>query len=183
MAGLLLAALFPCAARAVPPRYFTVGNPHLEVAQGGIEVRLAIGVDNLTGFYEMLKDGASVELTANARLERVRSLWTNVLLAETEVASSLQHNPLTREFSLYMPGEEKPLLDKNLERLLAATWSKFGFPVAPLSLLDGEKGSEYRILVILRLQHAKPPPWLAKSFMLWSKEILDPEKITLDFHY
>lgn len=181
---IMVALLLPCAAFAVPPKYFDVENPRLETKDGTITVRLAIGVDNPTGLFEMLKDGASVELLINAKLERVRTLWTNVTLAEMDVLSSLQHNPLTREFSLYMPGGDKPLLDKNLDRLLAATWEKFVILFGPVSLLDGEeKGTEYRITLTLKLQHAKPPPWLAKGFMVWSKDILDPEKVVLDFTY
>lgn len=181
---LLLAFLCPCASRAVPPRYFKIENQHIEMREGEITVKLSIGVDNPSGLFEMLKDGASVELLVNAKLERERALWTNLVLADLDLISLLQHNPLTREFSLYMPGENKPLLDKNLDRLLDATWEKFAFPLGPVSLLDGnEKNTEYKIILTLRLQHAKPPPWLAKGFMLWSKDILDPEKIVLGFLY
>ena len=181
--GILCALLLALPARAVPPKYFEVENTLLTTAAGNIEVRLSIDVDNPTGLYEMLKDGASVELVVTARLERVRTFWSNVLLAEMELFSSLQHNPLTREFSLYMPGETKPMLDKNLDRLLAATWHKFAMNLGPVSVLDGERGSAYRVTLTLNLQHAKPPPWLAKDFMFWSKAIVEPEKVELPFTY
>lgn len=168
-------------ARTVPPKYFDVSDARLEVGDNAIVARLAVGVDNLTGLYEMLKDGASVELVISAKLERVRTLWPNVLLTEMELFSALQHNPLTREFSLYMPGEAKPMLDKQLERLLAATWSKLSVNFGSLDLLDGEKGSSYRATLRLALQHAKPPPWLAKNFMFWSKDIVDPETVVMEF--
>jgi hypothetical protein len=183
-AVIVLTLLLPCASFAVPPKYFEVGNPRLETKNGMITVKLAIGVDNPTGLFEMLKDGAAVELLINAKLERVRTLWTNVTLAETDILSSLQHNPLTREFSLYMPGGGKPLLDKSLDKLLAATWEKFEILFGPVTLLDGEgKDTEYRMTLTLSLQHAKAPPWLGKGFMIWSKDILDPEKVVLDFRY
>ncbi|SBW10282.1 conserved exported hypothetical protein [uncultured delta proteobacterium] len=176
-----VAAVLP--ARAVPPKYFDVLDATIALAPEDITARLSINVDNVTGLYEMLKDGASVELLVNARLDRVRTFWTNVTLAEMELFSTLHHNPLTREFSLYMPGETKPMLDKNLDRLLAATWQKYAVHFGPISILDGEKDSEYRIVLTLNLQHAKPPPWLGKDFMLWSKKILDPETIILPFRY
>lgn len=184
-AAVLLASLFlPRLCSAVAPKYFEVEGQRIETRDGTVTVKLSIGVDNPTGLFEMLKDGASVELLANAKLERVRTLWTNQVLAETELVSLLRHNPLTREFSLYMPNEDKPLLDKNLDRLLEATWKKFAIPFGPLSLLDAnEKDTAYRVTLTLRLQHAKPPPWLAKGFMVWSKDILDPEKIIMDFLY
>ena len=181
--GLLCALVFALTARAVPPKYFEVESTGLSLASGDINIRLSIGVDNVTGLYEMLKDGASVELVVDARLERLRTLWSNVVLSEMELFSTLQHNPLTREFSLYMPGETKPMLDKNLDRLLAATWHKFALTFGSATILDGEKGSDYRVTLTLNLQHAKPPPWLAKDFMFWSKKIVEPEKIELPFSY
>lgn len=182
--GALATMLAPFTARAVPPKYFMITEQRVEIRDGRITARCNIDFDNVLGLFEMLKDGASLELVVNARLERVRTFWTNVTLAEKELISSLQHNPLTREFALYMPGEESPLLDKNLDRLLAATWNKFSVAFGLLSLLDGEKkDSEYRIILTFSLQHAKPPPWLVKNFMMWSKNIVDPETVTLSFLY
>lgn len=179
--SVLLTLVLAGIARTVPPKYFDVSDARLEVGDNTIVARLAVGVDNLTGLYEMLKDGASVELVISAKLERVRTLWPNVLLTQMELFSTLQHNPLTREFSLYMPGEAKPMLDKQLERLLAATWAKLSVNFGSLDLLDGEKGSSYRATLRLALQHAKPPPWLAKNFMFWSKDIVDPETVVIEF--
>lgn len=184
--ALLMAALFallvPSPAQALPPKYFSLTNPRIEIVNGALAVKLGIGFDHVTGLYEMLKDGATVELVVSAKLERVRALWSNVTLMEKECSSALEHNPLTREFSLYLPGESKPLLDKNLDRLLDATWEKFELVLGPLALLDGEqKGTEYRMTLHLALRHAKVPPWLVKNFMFWSKDIVDPETITLPF--
>ncbi len=180
-AVLVLHLAFP--ARAVPPKYFDITNARLETASGEIIARLSVTVDNVTGLYEMLKDGATVELVIRAKLERVRAFWTNVTLAERELFSTLQHNPLTREFSLFMPGEATPMLDRNLDRLLAATWHKFSLSLGSMDILDGDKGSEYRVSLTLSLQHAKPPPWLAKNFSFWSKAIVDPEMVELPFSF
>jgi len=170
-------------ARAVPPKYFAVSDAHIIIQSGEVIAKLSIDVDNPTGLFEMLKDGASIELQVTATMERVRALWTNVTLAEAEFTSTLQHNPLTREFALYMPGESQPLLDRNLERLLSATWHKFSATVGPTAALDGDKDSEYRVTLTLVLQHAKPPPWLIRNSMFWSKKILDPETVELPFRY
>ena len=183
VAGAIFSLAAPPCARAVPPKYFEIANALAEIRDGQITAKLAVGFDNVLGLYEMLKDGASVELVVNARLERVRTLWTNVVLTEMEVSSALQHNPLTREFSLYMPGEAKPLMDKNLDRLLAATWSKLSVRIGPTSTLDGEKNTAYRVVLTLSLQHAKVPPWLSKNFVFWSKNVVEPEKLTLPFTY
>ena len=176
--------LLPWLAHAIPPKYFAIENARVETRDNQITARLSISFDNVTGLFEMLKDGASVDLAVNAKLERVRSLWTNVTLVETDLLSSLQHNPLTREFSLFMPGSENPLLDKNLDRLLAATWSKFEVLFGPLSVLDDEeKDTEYRVTLTLALVYAKVPPWLAKNFMFWSRNIVEPETVKLPFQY
>ena len=182
---LALAAVlyFADPARAVPPKYFEISDAHIIIQSGEIIANLSIDVDNPTGLFEMLKDGASIELQVTTTMERVRSLWTNVTLAEAEFTSTLQHNPLTREFALYMPGESIPLLDKNLERLLAATWHKFSAVAGTTAALDGDKDSEYRVTLTLVLQHAKPPPWLIRNSIFWSKKILDPETVKLPFRY
>lgn len=184
LAGTLFALLAPCLALAVPPRYFVITEPRIETASGVITVKLGISCDNALGLFEMLKDGASLELAVSTRIERVRGWWTNETVLERELVSSLRHNPLTREFALQMPGEAQPLLDKNLLRLLQATWSKFEIRLAPLTILDGEeKDSEYKIILDLTLRHAKVPPWLEKNFMFWSRNVLDPETITLPLRH
>lgn len=169
--------------RAVPPKYFDIMEAALSTASGEITVTLSVTVDNVTGLYAMLKDGATIELLVNAKVERVRTFWTNVTLAEMDLVSTLQHNPLTREFVLFMPGAATPMLDKNLDRLLAATWRKYRVHFGPTAILDGEDGDEYKVVLQLNLQHAKPPPWLAKDFMIWSKNIVEPETMELPFRH
>ena len=184
LAGALFALLVPCFALAVPPKYFVITAPRIETSSGTIAVKLGINCDNPLGLFEMLKDGASVELLVNARIERVRSLWSNVAIVERNLVSPLQHNPLTREFALQMPGEAYPLLDKNLDRLLQATWNKLEISFGPLALLDSEKkNTEYKIILELSLRHAKVPPWLEKNFLFWSRNVLDPETVVLPFTY
>ncbi len=181
--GLLCAGILAAPVFALPPKYFDVLDATLTTDSGEITAKLAISVDNVAGLYAMLKDGASVELLVTAKLERERTFWTNATLAAMDLVSTLQHNPLTREFALYMPGAAAPMLDRNLDRLLAATWQKYSVTFGPTSILDGANGTRYRVVLTLKLQHAKPPPWLAKDFMLWSKTIVEPETITLPFRH
>ena len=181
--GMLCVLMLALPARGVPPKYFDIANARVILDADEIAVALSIGLDNVTGLYEMLKDGASIELIVSATLERPRTFWANVVLADAKFFSSLQHNPLTREFALQMPGESTPLVDKNLHRLMEATWRKFTVKLGGISLLNSEKGTDYQITLTLDLQHAKPPPWLAKDFMFWSKKILTPEKVVLPFTY
>lgn len=182
--GFFCALLAPFPAHAVPPKYILVANPRIEILNNDIKAFLNIDFDNVTGLYEMLKDGAAVDLVVGAKIERVRIFWTNALIMEEQFVSSLEHNPLTREISLFMPGETNPLLDKNLDRLLAATWNKLELNLGPLSLLDGnDKDTEFRVTLTLSLQHAKVPPWLAKNFMFWSKNVTETETVKLYFRH
>ncbi len=185
LAAVLLPLLLFCApARALPPQHLVIQAPLVETRTGNILVKLGITVDNVSGLYEMLKDGASFQLVVDVKLERVRSLWTNVLLSEKKLVSVLRHNPLTREFMLFLPGVDKPLLDKNLERLLAATWHKFQADAGPVDLLrQAEPGAAYQIQLEVSLRHAEVPPWLAKNYVLWSWNVVDPVTIKLPFHF
>ncbi len=184
LACLMLCLLAPLAALALPPEHFVTRNLGMDMRTGTITVRVGVSVDNEQGLYDMLKDGASVQLTATVKLERLRTLWSNVPLAEQVYTSILRHNPLTREFLLYMPGEAKPVADRDLSRLLAATWYKLSFPVGPVDLLrQAEPGSGYRISLDLSLQHTEVPPWLARAFVFWSKNVVEPVTLTIPFSF
>lgn len=188
LAALLAAVLFcfvlPLAAWALPPEHFVTKDLTMETRTGNIVVRVGVSVDNEAGLHDMLKDGASVQLTAEMQLERLRGLWTNVTLAEKTYTSMLRHNPLTREFLLYMPGESTPVTDKNLSRLLVATWHKLSLPLGPVELLrQVETGHQYRISLHLTLRHTEVPPWLAKAFVFWSKEVVEPVTLTIPFSF
>lgn len=187
-AAILAVALWcltaPVSGWTMPPEHFVTKGLTMETRTGTIVVRVGISVDNEAGLHDMLKDGASVQLTAELQLERLRSLWTNVTLAEQTYTSMLRHNPLTREFLLYMPGETTPVADRNLSRLLAATWHKLSFPLGPVDLLrQAEAGSQYRISVYLTLRHTEVPPWLAKAFVFWSKEVVEPVTLAIPFSF
>ena len=187
-AVLLLAALFALlaveVAHAVPPKYFELTSPSLAVSSGSIIAKADISVDNLRGLFDMLKDGAAIELKVKATFVRERTLWANVAISEKELVYVLRHNPLTREFAMFVPGRPQPMLDKNLNRLLKATWSKFQVDFGPLSMLEKQEDPvRYKAVLVMTLQHAEVPPWLAKQFVLWSKNIVEPETVTLPFSY
>ena len=79
-------------------------------------------------------------------------------------------------------GEEKTLRDKNLTRLLHASWRKLSLYVAPLRTLRAEgSGEEFVIACEVSLQHTEVPPWLEKSSIFWSSDVVPPEKRELPF--
>ena len=125
-----------------------------------------------------------LQLGVTVTISRKRSWWSNVELAHREYRSVISHDPLSREFVLELPtgGEEKTLRDKNLTRLLHASWRKLSLYVAPLRTLRAEgSGEEFVIAFEVSLQHTEVPPWLEKSSIFWSSDVVPPEKRELPF--
>ena len=95
---------------------------------------------------------------------------------------SVRHDPLTREFILHMPGadEKAPLRNRNLTRLLQASWRQMRLPLldaAGLAALDA--GDEFTVLVTLELQHTEAPPWLENSLVFGSFAVVPQVEYTL----
>lgn len=185
--GVTLALACLCAlsfadAFAATPKNFVLNAPEMETDSGEVIVKLGVGVDSIEGLRDMLKDGAIMELSITAKLLRVRGFLPNVTLSEQVFVSPLRHNPLTREFSLAMPGAEQAIVDKNLTRLVAATWQKLQFSLGPASLMT-EPDSEYRIVLDFSLRHTEVPPWLAKAFLFWSWDVVEPESLAISFTF
>ena len=183
VAVIWLAVLLEPAQPAFPaaPGHFIVQGPSLEM-NGSLAVTLGLEVDNTEILHDMLKNGAAMQLAANVRLERLRPWWTNETLLEKPFVSHLRHNPLTREFLLTMPGEEKPLADRNLERLLAATWHKLTLDIGANGIARHNGGTaRYRIILDISLRHTEVPPWLAKTLIFRSWDIVEPITLTLPF--
>lgn len=183
LACLTLFILLCCApARAAAPKYFSLGEPLLSVEDGGVTLSLSIGVDSTEGLRDMLRDGAIMELAVKTAIVRPRTLLPNVAIRESVFTSLLRYNPLTREFSLTMPGADQAILDKNLGRLLEATWKKFTVFLGEPAMFQGEEpGSAYRLVLDFSLRHTEVPPWLAKAFIFWSWDVVEPERLTLSF--
>ncbi len=170
--------------QAAAPQRFALHGPRMDTETGDILVRLGVDVDTTDGLGDMLRDGAIMELTIEARLERVRTLWANATLSEKTLTALLRHNPLTREFSLTMPGDDTYIVDKNLHRLFAATWHKIVFSLGSLTLLqEAAPESAYRIDLTISLRHAEVPPWMAKTFLFWSWDVVEPVSIVIPFTF
>lgn len=183
--ALVAALLLLCSpVMALPPQKFVLASPTTLVRAGDIFLNLSLSVDNEDGLRDLLKDGAVLQLGVTVTVSRKRSWWSNVELAHREYRSVIRHDPLSREFVLELPsaGEEKALRDENLTRLLHASWRKLSLYVAPLRLLRAEgSGEEFVIAFAVSLQHTEVPPWLEKSSIFWSSDVVPPEKRELPF--
>jgi len=155
-------------------------DPPVALVESGIlTLKLAITVDNEEGLLELLKDGAVLELAISAVVERERTLWTNAEAAKVEFPAILRHDPLSRDFVALVPTPqgEKEIRDRNLSRLLQASWRRISLPVVPLAeLLRDEPAESYLVLLTIALRHTEVPPWLEKSSVFWSPEVVPQVK-------
>lgn len=171
-------------ATAAPPQSFVIKNPHTEVVKNRLFARLSVSVDDEEGLRNMLKDGAVLALGIGVDMERLRSWWGNEEIVSTEFVSTILHDPLTRDFLVVIPSPdgEKQRRDKNLTRLLHSTWRDISIPLLSLERLRiNDVDSTYSITLSLTLQHTEVPPWLEKSLVFWSSDVVPPEKINLSY--
>ena len=174
-------AALPGAAHALPPTRLLVEKTALPLRDGLLHFSFSATVDDEEGLRELLKDGAVLELQASLSIERERSWWANAEVFAAVNSSVLRHDPLSRDFIVIFPDRdgERELRDRNLTRLLYESWKNLSFPlVAPesLSQLDGES---YVLNYTITLRHIEVPPWLEKSLVFWSAEVVPPEKGSL----
>ena len=153
--------------------------PMAAVENGLVLLRLALTVDNEEGLFVLLKDGAVLELAISALVERERMLWRNAKAAKVEFSSILRHDPLSRDFVILVPTPdgEKEVRDRNLNRLLQASWRQLSLPVISLEdMLRKEPAETYQVLLTIALRHTEVPPWLEKSSLFWSSEVVPQVK-------
>jgi hypothetical protein len=172
---LLLALVRPPDALALPPQEIIMDPPVAVVEHGMLTWKLAITVDNEDGLLELLKDGAVLELAISVVVERERTLWTNAEAAKVEFPAILRHDPLSRDFVAFVPtfDGEKEVRDRNLSRLLQASWRRISLPVVSLAdMVREEPAKSYLVLLTIALRHTEVPPWLEKSSVFWSPEVV-----------
>ena len=181
-AVLFLLSCFP--ALALPPQKFQIAPPSVSTLNSELFLNLSLTVDNEDGLHDLLKDGAVLQLGVSVAMTRKRSWWANVDIAEHEYTSLIYHDPLTRDFVMSFPTREgeKTLRDKNLTRLIFSSWRNLSLPVVPLRTLYNEGSEEeFVISLTISLQHTEVPPWLEKSFVFWSSDVVPQEKFSLPF--
>jgi hypothetical protein len=169
---------------AFPPREIIMDPPTVVIEKGMLILRLALTVDNEEGLLALLKNGAVLELVISADVERERRLWRNAKAAKVVFPSILRHDPLSRDFVVFVPTPdgEKEVRDRNLSRLLQASWRRLALPMIPLEdLLREEPAESYLVLLTITLRHTEVPPWLAKSPLFWSSEVVPQVKRSFVF--
>jgi hypothetical protein len=169
----------PFPALAASPERFTLEEPRLEVRAGTLFLHLPLGVLNEMALSDMLRDGAMLELRIEMEVLRKRSLLPNAGEEEKEFSSIIKHDPLTREFRASLPGSGEILHDPLLSALLRKSWKKLELPLLESPRLRAD--SEYLVEISLSLRHAELPPWLERTLVFWTRDVLPALQLTLDY--
>lgn len=151
---------------------------------GGTDTRLEINLQLLlkeeANLANMLRDGAKVEMACQVQFLRKRSFWSDETLAESTIYSRLRHDPLLREF-VVSTGEAPATRGEDFHRLMEETWGNLSIPLDnPGGLVQDE---DYLVKVTVSLKHTEMPPWLTRSILFWSDEIIPPTTFELDMSY
>lgn len=176
----VLLLLTPIAGRAQEQPVLEIENFVLRTAPEAVYVTSGFRLENSAPIKAQLRDGAQMVLSCTIRLERLRTLLSNVTLSETTLIFHLRHDPLLREFLLFSDVTE-PARHKNLNALLTAAWNPLHV-VLPLRE-PLETGTPCRVTVNVSLQHATVPPWLEQALFFWSWDVVPPIALTQEFTY
>ncbi len=145
-----------------------------------LEVNLRLTVSEEQNLAYMLRDGAKMEMTCQVQFFRTRSFWSNQLLTESIVYNRLSYDLLLREFVLSTEGVP-PTRNESFRRLMAETWGNLTIPLENPGGL--EQDQDYLVKVTVGLKHTEMPPWLTRSILFWSDEIISPTTFELDLTY
>lgn len=198
-------ALAVCPAFASSPGRFILSEFSLQFKDGQLLLGLGVDVADREALRILLKDGAQMELSGTVKIVQPRSLLPNIAVAERPISFYLRHDTLTREFELRVlslaeirslqrptdgsappapppaPSKELILRDKELDRLLNSTLKSLVIPVTPVSVFT--EGVEYRLELSLSLRHTDVPPWLSRSLLFWSWDVVPSASYEVLFHY
>ena len=169
------------------PGRFVLSAFSLEYRDGMALVSLGVGVEDMEALRVMLKDGAQMELSSEIRIVRPRTLLPAAAIAEREFSFLLRHDALTRDFELRLPrqtlaDDSGPVFrNKQLDRLLADTVERLLIPMTPVSSFG--RGVRYRVELSLSLRHTDVPPWLSRTLLFWSWDVVPPASYSKDFTY
>ena len=183
-AGLGL-ALFTCLLGGMPltcpaEQNFLLKGFSLGGTDKQLEVNLRLAVSEEHNLAYMLRDGAKMEMTCRVQFLRKRTFWSNELLAENTVSTRLAYDRLLREFVLSTE-DAPPLRNESFRGLMNESWENLSIPLDNPGGL--EQDQNYLITVTADLKYTEMPPWLTRSILFWSEEIIPATTFELDLTY
>lgn len=153
----------------------------LDTQDDKLVLRFGVSINDIDGLKQILRDGAVINLTSTADISPKSTIIPRGALVEIQGLSSLQMEPLTREFILTEPDRDMPNRNKSLKQLLDSTWLTMSLPLCSLSELS--HGSEYIVQLSIKLEHADMPAWLSKTLFFWSWNVTPPINYSMTFTF
>ena len=144
-----------------------------------VSLESSLKLKNAGPIRTQLLDGAVMKLDVAVRVERLNFVLANSVIGEQNEEFSLRHDLLTREFVL--SGHGRTLREKHFSDLLTAFFGNVRFSLPLSETLNSEE--TYRLTLELRLQHAEVPPWLTKTLLFWSWDVVPPLSIVREFTF
>lgn len=185
--GLLALATVVCAIFFIwqtPARPSTqdiaVSELSIDLKRDPLTATLGFSLTNLPLFANMLRNGVRAEVHGALTLERVRTFWSNEILAEKPFSFFLRHDPVAREFVLQRPGEPS-LRYRNIAALMEKGFASLPFVLGPLSML--EKGEEYVLRATVGVSRQEGSIALAKNVFFKSDTIVPDVSLSLRFDF
>ena len=153
----------------------------LDTVDDKLVLRFGVSVSDLEMLKRDLREGSAINLTSTVSLSRRSSFIPRGSLVSIEGLSTLQMDPLTREFILTEPDRKAPNRNKSLKALLDSTWSRMVLPLCRLNTLEHDR--EYVVALDVTLRHADVPPWLSKTLFFWSWDVAPPISYSMTFTF
>lgn len=177
--------IFLCVLALQPPaclaeQNFLLKGFSLEGTDKQLEVHLRLMVSEEHNLAYMLRDGAKVEMTCHVQFLRKRTFWSNELVAENTIYTHLAYDLLLREFVLSTE-DSPPTRNESFRALMRATWEDLSIPLENPGGL--EQDQDYALKATVDLKYTEMPPWLTRSILFWSEEIIPATTFELDLTY
>ncbi len=158
-----------------------LGNLTLDNHAGDITVRFGVSLPDIEGLEQELAAGTTVGLKCQATIYRRKSLWADTNVAEATLVSPLRKDALANDYILEIPGDPRPLRDKNLAALLDKGWGRLAMDLGPWeSLLPGH---QYRLRLEISMGRLEVPVWMRYVVFFMSFDLYKPVSYQLEFNY
>lgn len=153
----------------------------LDNTSGNVAARFTVHIDDISRIEEQLADGGELGLIAKVTLARRRTAWTDAVVGESEMATLLGYDPLSKDFHLSLPDGGKGIKGKSLGALLDKHWRDAVLEIVPWGSL--ERGRDYVLDFEMRLARKDVPGWIRTTLFFWSWDVIGATTYRLDFTY
>ena len=155
--------------------------PSLANVQGRLTALFGVTVEEKPILKGELEDGGVLVLRCEVVLSEPNAYWFDQTISEVDFESVLRFDPLTREFTMTLPGRETPLRNADLPKLLREGWETIEVGLGSWALLD--RGRKYRLTLRTSMHQQDAPQGLLRFIYFWSWEAGADNSFQLDFTF